>query len=395
MTDVAGDLERFAAGSYSPAGGFAWLDDGGRPDPSMPLHTWISCRMTFVLALALLRGDRSAAELVDHGVDAIAGPLRDPINDGWYGSVDAGSLLPLDDRKSAYPHCFVVLALSAATVAGRSQAAELLDEALAVVLQHFWDEETGRTRESYARDWTEEEPYRGANSSMHMVEAFLAAGDATGDSAWYTRAFRICQHLIHDVAAHRDWRLPEHYTVDWQPVTDYNADRPDDQFRPYGSTIGHWLEWSRLLVHVEAAIPDPPEWLLSDAVALFDAAVERGWAVDGADGFVYTVGWDDQPVVRTRLHWVLAEAIAAAAVLGRRTGDERFQRWYETWWAYAQAYFVDVERGSWRHELDPDNRPAATVWAGKPDVYHVYQAVLLPDLPLAPSLAGALRAESA
>ena len=50
----AGDLERFAAGSYSPAGGFAWLDDGGRPDPSMPLHTWISCRMTFVLALALL-----------------------------------------------------------------------------------------------------------------------------------------------------------------------------------------------------------------------------------------------------------------------------------------------------------------------------------------------------
>ena len=49
-----------------------------------------------------------------------------------------------------------------------------------------------------------------------------------------------------------------------------------------------------------------------------------------------------------------------------------------------------VDRGSWHHELDPGNRPQASVWRGKPDLYHAVQATLLPRLPLSPSLASAL-----
>ena len=45
-----------------------------------------------------------------------------------------------------------------------------------------------------------------------------------------------------------------------------------------------------------------------------------------------------------------------------------------------REYFVDETRGSWRHELDPRNRPSSHVWEGKPDVYHAYQAMLLPRL---------------
>src|SRR5512146_3295993 len=37
----------------------------------------------------------------------------------------------------------------------------------------------------------ETEPYRGANSNMHSVEAYLAAGDATGDRVWHERALSI------------------------------------------------------------------------------------------------------------------------------------------------------------------------------------------------------------
>ena len=47
--------------------------------------------------------------------------------------------------------------------------------------------------------------------------------------------------------------------------------------------------------------------------------------------------------------------------------------------------------GSWFHQLDRSNRPAASVWSGKPDLYHVVQATLLPRLPAAPGLAVALR----
>ncbi|MDQ2781543.1 MAG: AGE family epimerase/isomerase, partial [Actinomycetota bacterium] len=36
--------------------------------------------------------------------------------------------------------------------------------------------------------------------------------------------------------------------------------------------------------------------------------------------------------------------------------------------------------GSWHHELDEQNHPSSNVWEGKPDVYHAYQAMLLPRL---------------
>ena len=35
-------------------------------------------------------------------------------------------------------------------------------------------------------------------------------------------------------------------------------------FQPYGAT-GHGLEWSRLLLHLEASLADPPDWLLPAA----------------------------------------------------------------------------------------------------------------------------------
>jgi mannose/cellobiose epimerase-like protein (N-acyl-D-glucosamine 2-epimerase family) len=382
-------LTRFARASVRADGGFWWLDDDGEPDLSEPLHTWIACRMTHVFALAHLRGEADAGPIVDHGIAALCGPLRDETYGGWHASV-ASDGTPADATKAAYPHAFVVLAASSAVRAGRPGAARLLDDALSIVMERFWDDDAGRTKESWSRDWSAQEPYRGANSSMHMVEAFLAAGDATGDAAWFDRALRICAHLIHDVAAGSDWRLPEHFTPDWLPQLEYNVDRPADPFRPYGYTVGHALEWSRLLLHVEAAIPDPPAWLLADARSLFAAAVRRGWSIDGQDGFVYTLAWDDTPVVRSRMHWVLAEAIAAADVLGKRTGDGSYEQWYRTFWEFVQRYVIDEARGSWRHELDASNEPASSVWSGKPDVYHAYQAALLPQVPFGPALAGAL-----
>jgi mannose/cellobiose epimerase-like protein (N-acyl-D-glucosamine 2-epimerase family) len=383
LTEEGLELLRFAAGSRT-ADGFGWLDDRGRVDPAAPRHTWIAARMTYVFSLATALGQPGAAEQAAHGVRALAGAHRDAVHGGWYDALGPDGTTVADDGKRAYPHAFVALAAASAAAADVPGARALLDDAVEVLGTRFLDAD-GRVVEAYDRAFGAQEAYRGANASMHMVEALLVVGDVLGDPRWHRTALGIAEHLIHGVAREHAFLLPEHFSPGWEPLLDYHRERPDDPFRPYGCTPGHLLEWSRLLVQLEASLPEPPAWLHEDALSLFETAVRVGWEVDGRQGFVYTVDWHGSPVVRTRMHWVVAEGIAAAAAMHRRTGDGAYRQWFDTWWAYAREHLVDRTLGSWHHELDLENRPAATVWAGKPDVYHAFQATLLPQLPLAPS----------
>ncbi len=383
-------LLTFSDDPHHPLGGFAWLAADGAAVTSEPIHTWITARMTHVFALGSLRGLPGMTPWVDHGLRALEGLLRDDTHGGWYAAV-APDGQPAG-RKDAYTHAFVILAASSATVAGRPGARPLLDDALTVFDERFWDDAGTGVIESFAIDFSDEEAYRGANSSMHTVEALLAAGDVTGDAAWHDRALAIATHLIDDVARRHHWRLVEHFGPGWEPDLGYNADTPDDPFRPYGTTVGHWLEWSRLLLHLEASLPTPPTWLTEAATALFDASVRVGWACDGDPGLPYTLDWEDRPVVSARLHWVVAEGIAAAAALHARTAVPVYEAWYRTFWDHAARYHLDLVDGSWHHELGSDLTPAGGTWQGKPDLYHAVQATLLPQLELAPALAPQLAA---
>ncbi len=96
-------------------------------------------------------------------------------------------------------------------------------------------------------------------------------------------------------------------------------------------------------------------------------------------------------MVGDRLHWAVAEAIGAAAALHSVTGEPRYEHWYRRFWDYAAEHLIDAG-GGWWHELDERHEPSERTWSGKPDVYHALQATLLPSLPVAPSVAGALRA---
>jgi sulfoquinovose isomerase len=371
-----------------PLGGAAWLDATGRPDLSRPVYTWITARMVHVYVLGHLLGRAGDLELAVQALAGLTGRLRDRGSGGWVTSVDIVDESP--DEKACYTHAFVVLAASSASVAGLPGARELLDEAYAVWDQRFFDAEAGMFVDSWNRSFTELSDYRGGNANMHGVEALLAAADVTGDDMLRERALGVARRVALEFAEPHFWRIPEHFNSAWEPQLELNRDRPDDQFQPYGATVGHGLEWSRLLLHLEASLADPPDWLLPAAEALFDRAATDGWAVDGADGFVYTTDWDGIPVVRDRLHWVVAEAIAAAAALRARTGDDHYSDQAAIWWAYAERYLFDRTYGSWHHQLDSHNHVIDTVWPGKPDLYHAVQATVIPRLPLAPSMATAL-----
>lgn len=379
-------LLAFGRRSPYPGGGAAWLTDDGSPWLERGVETWISARTAHVYSLGTLLGVPGCRPLAQAALAGLTGPLRDGEGGGWFPSLAAdGTPGP---GKTAYTHAFVVLAASSATAAGLDGADRLLADALAAFEKWFWDEEAGKAVDTWDAQFTVLDPYRGINANMHTVEAFLAAADVTGERVWLDRAARIGAFAAH-AAADNEWRLPEHFDESWTPQPELNADRPDDQFKPYGATVGHGLEWSRLLLHLEAAGAEGADWLAA-ARGLFDRATTDGWAVDGADGFVYTTDWSGTPVVRDRMHWVAAEAIGAAAALAQRTGEPEYGDWYARVWDYAERSLVDHEHGSWHHQLAPDNTPVATVWPGKADLYHAYQATLLPRLPLAPTLATAI-----
>lgn len=368
--------------------GFGWLGDDGATILGRPQPLWITARFTHVFALAELMGLPGSAALCDHGLASLLEDFADAEDGGWFAELQDGA--PARTDKEAYSFAFVVLALSSAAVAGRPGASAALGAALDLVAGRFWREDEGACCDSWNADWSVCEAYRGANANMHMVEAFLAAADATGDAVWRDRALRICERLINEVARAHDWRVIEHFDADWRPLPDYNADHPDHPFRPFGITPGHGLEWARLLVSLHGVLPSPPAWLMEAAEGLFERAVTDGWAAPG--GFVYTTDMTGRTVIDKRMHWVTTEAVGAAAVLQAATGAPRYEAWYRRAWDFADTHLIDRDGGSWRHELGGDLSVVGGVWSGKPDVYHAFQATLIPRLPAAGSIAGALRA---
>jgi sulfoquinovose isomerase len=63
------------------------------------------------------------------------------------------------------------------------------------------------------------------------------------------------------------------------PVTVLNSENPDELFRPYGSLVGHWFEWARLITQLHATRAGEP-WMLDAAKSLFSRGIEDGWDID-------------------------------------------------------------------------------------------------------------------
>ena len=361
-----------------PEGGYAWLGDDGRPIPSKGRQLWIGARMIHVFSLASMLDRPGARDVVEHGLEFYAdGEGQDPVHGGWYTIVGGDSP---SQEKELYGTAHMLLAGSSATIAGFDKGEVLLGRALELLDQRYWDDSIGRSRESYDRTFTHLDDYRGQNANMHLTEAYLAAHEATGRNELLDRAVRIARFIagravLSDGAA--PWRLPEHFDSTWTPLWDYNLEDKRHAFRPYGTQVGHWLEWAKLCVQIHDLGVDEP-WLIPTAELLFRKGIEEGWSPTG--GFYYTLDWDGSPVVSDKFFWSTAEAVGAAKLLWDQTKDPYYADWYRTIWDFARKYFVSKDLGTWQHELDENNRPTSVTWQGRPDAYHVYQATIYPLL---------------
>lgn len=379
MKELGEELLDFGRLFPSPSGGAYYLGDDGKPWKDRPRETWITCRMAHVYSIGTRLGRKGSNKLADSAMKGLLGELKDIEHGGWYAGVTPdGSILP---DKQCYAHAFVILAATSLLLAKRKGAEELLQEALSVYDRYFWDDDEGLAVDTWDTEFKKCSSYRGVNANMHTVEAFLAAADALHEEKFRRRAGRIVRHVIL-WAAENDWRIPEHFREDWKPELEYNQEKPDDPFKPYGATPGHGIEWARLITQWAYATFGDDEAASKEffeaAEKLYQTAISDAWNADGAEGIVYTTDWKGKPIVHDRMHWTLAEAINTSAVLYRLTGEERYASDYSTFLSYLDTTVLDKKNGSWFHQLDENNRLKGTVWPGKSDLYHAFQATLIP-----------------
>ena len=371
----------------NPLGGFYDLDDVGRPAApgygaggTPARYLFATTRIVHAYSIAHLMGRPGADVIVDHGMDFLWNGHRDQEHGGFFWGVGYGG--PSDGVKQAYGHAFVLLAASSAKVAGHPDAERLLADVSTVIRDRFWEEPFGAVAEEFTRDWRAFNSYRGQNSNMHLTEALMAAFEATNNSTYLRMAERVAERIIGANAAANNWRLPEHFTSDWRVDKDY-AGSP--MFRPYGTTPGHSLEWSRLLLQLWELGGRKLDWLPDASRSLFARAVADAWD-RAAGGFYYTLDWDGQPKIRDRYWWPCCEGIGAAAFLSAIFGDSQYEDWYRRIWSFVATRFIDRENGGWRAQVDDALRPNSDPFFGKVDIYHSLQACLIPTLPTSGSI---------
>jgi mannose/cellobiose epimerase-like protein (N-acyl-D-glucosamine 2-epimerase family) len=345
--------------AIDPAGGFFhyYKDDGTIYDRSHR-HLVSSTRFVFNYAMAAREFEDKRAEYLDaarHGLRYLREVHRDANTGGYAWTIRDGK--PEDRTYHAYGVAFVLLAYSTALKAGIDEVRPWMDETWELLEKRYWDADAGLYRDEADEHWHFSN-YRGQNANMHMCEAMLAAYQASDEPRYLERALTLADNMTRRQAAKADGLVWEHYDVDWNIDWKYNLDNPKHLFRPWGFQPGHQTEWAKLLLILEPLLLErnrEEKWLVPTAQHLFDTALDRAWDKEYG-GIAYGFAPDGQVCDDDKYFWVQAESLAAAALLHARTGEARYDEWYQKLWAYSWEHFVDHKYGAWYRILTRDNR---------------------------------------
>lgn len=319
----------------------SFLDNGKIYD----LHTRQlvgSARFVFNYATAYrVHGNAHYRDWANHGLDYLQQIHRQP--SGHYAwLVEQGSVV--DGKASAYGHAFVLLASASCVRAGITSAIQTLDETWEFLERYFWDEGAQAYADERDESLVTLAPYRGQNANMHLCEALLNAWQATGNTRYLDRAEVLANRFTLDLAAQCDGLIWEHYDSCWQVDLEFNRDKPNDRYKPWGFQPGHQIEWCKLLLILNQERANK-KWP-AKAQELYDRAMRMGWDTTHG-GIVYGVAPDGAFCAGEKYFWVHAEAFAAAWRLYKQTHDDKYLADYSRIWSWSWAHLIDHTHGAW------------------------------------------------
>ncbi|MEZ5709919.1 MAG: AGE family epimerase/isomerase [Blastomonas sp.] len=314
------------------------LDAAGAPDRQGPRHCYAQARQVYSFALGALRGWYPEGRgLALDGLDHLLTRWR--ARDGRPGFIH--SMAPdgtvIDDRRDAYDHAFVLLALAWAwrlqpDPAIRTAIDETLDFADAVLADGAhggWQEDDRRSQP------------RRQNPQMHAMEAMLALYEATGDPAMLRRAEGFARLAVERLLPVGNGRMLEFFAADFGPLDDAARDCIEP---------GHHFEWTWLLGtlgRLGGSVPagaDLMPWALAHGISNAGPAIDRL----NPDGSIAIPGCRHWPQSeRVKAHLAEAEQGKAGAV------EAACHAARMVW----QHYVLPAPRGGYIDALNMDGRP--------------------------------------
>ena len=343
-----------------PGGGmYHFYKDDGTVYDAHTRHLVSSTRFVFNYAMALRQfGEAADRERLLHALAFLRGAHRNSDTGGYAWQLHwNGAARVTDGTNHCYGLAFVLLAYSHALMAGVEEARAHIAETFALMEQRFWEAPHGLYADEASADWSALSDYRGQNANMHACEALIAAFEATGQAHYLHRAETLARNIAQRQAALSGGLIWEHYNADWSIDPEYNRHDSTNIFRPWGYQPGHLTEWSKLLVILDrhaAHLAGDGAWLIPRAEELFAQAVTQAWDSQHG-GLHYGFAPDGSICDGHKYFWVQAESLAAAALLGARTGQASYWSWYDRLWQYSWAHFVDHKHGAWYRILGADN----------------------------------------
>lgn len=261
-------------------------------------------RQVYAFAVAKERGWTGPADrLIAHGIDFMAGKGRTG-RGGWVRTLNVDGSVA-DATEDAYDHSCVLLALAHAHMSGNPDALRLGEETFAFLDAHLED-----SRMTGFLETSDGAGERRSNPHMHLLEAFLAWHQATGERAHLRRAARIIDLFRSHFFDPESWTLGEYFGADWKP----SAGEKGSWTEP-----GHHFEWASLLIDFAARSGQTE--LNAFARKLYASAVANG--LNRATGLSYgAVSRQGLPLDTVSRSWPQAEAIKAAIALDGSGGPD-------------------------------------------------------------------------